>query len=94
LFASAVKDEAANEVIVKVINPQPSAQGCTLDLAGLPKEFTKARVTVLAGSSGADENSFENPLKVAPRTQTREITSRFQHTFPPLSATVLRVGGK
>ena len=94
LFASAVKDEAANEFIVKVVNPHSRAQSCALELIGLPAGATRAQVTMLAGTSGADENSFENPLKVAPRTQVKEVSSRFQHTFPPFSATVFRIGAK
>ena len=94
LFASAVQDDATHEIIVKVVNPHSKPQACALELNGLPASFNRARVTVLAGTSGADENSFENPLKVAPRSQPREVSSRFQHTFPPLSATVFRIGAK
>lgn len=94
LFASAVMDEASHEVIVKVINPHSKAQSCALELIGLPAGSTRAQVTVLAGASGADENSFESPLKVAPRTQVKEISSPFLHDFLPLSATVLRIGAR
>jgi len=91
LFASAVKDEKANEIIIKVVNPYLTALPCRLELAGLSGTSRKSRITVLAGTSKADENTFENPLNVAPKTLTQKLNSSFQHTFPPLSATVFRI---
>jgi alpha-L-arabinofuranosidase len=42
-----------------------------------------------------DENSIENPDRVAPRTQTATVTvPDSSHTFPAISLTVLRVRAK
>ena len=41
---------------------------------------------------GADENSFENPTKVAPVTEKLKLADKsFLYRFPPYSVTVLRV---
>jgi arabinan endo-1,5-alpha-L-arabinosidase len=46
----------------------------------------------LASADPTDENLFDEPGKVAPRTATLAVKGpSFQHTFPPYSLTVLRL---
>lgn len=65
LFASAVLDANANTVIVKVINTGKTAQNITLNLIGLKGEKTAKTIT-LNHNGMDDENSIENPNKIAP----------------------------
>ena len=52
----------------------------------------RSTLTVLASPNAADENSLEQPTKVAPKTQSLEIPGpAFSHTFPANSVSVLRV---
>ena len=65
LFASAVLDANANTVIVKVINTGKTAQNISLNLIGLKGEKTAKTIT-LKHNGMDDENSIENPNKIAP----------------------------
>lgn len=65
LFASAVLDANANTVIVKVINTGKTAQNISLNLIGLKGEKTAKTIT-LNHNGMDDENSIENPNKIAP----------------------------
>ena len=65
LFASAVLDANANTIIVKVINTGKTAQNISLNLIGLKGEKTAKTIT-LNHNGMDDENSIENPNKIAP----------------------------
>lgn len=91
LYASATRDDAAGEVIVKLVNGEAEAAAVDLNLAGAGKVGPKAKLLVLSGDL-RDENSFEQPRKVAPvASELRVSAPRFTHTLPPNSLTVLRV---
>lgn len=91
LYASATRDDAAGEVIVKLVNGEAEAAAVNVSLAGAGKVGAKAKLLVLSGDL-RDENSFEQPRKVAPVASELPVTApRFTHTLPPNSLTVLRV---
>ena len=91
LYASATRDTAAGEVIVKVVNGGGSPAKVTVNLSGVGKIAAPAHVTTLSGSL-SDENSFAEPKKVFPQETKIEISAAtFAHTFPANSLTVLRV---
>jgi alpha-L-arabinofuranosidase len=47
---------------------------------------------VLTSEKPTDENSLEEPLKVSPKTETLKLSgTKFKHTFPGNSLTILRV---
>jgi alpha-L-arabinofuranosidase len=92
LYASATRDNATGEIIVKVVNGDATPAEVKLNLAALGNSTAQARVTVLAGANRTDENSFTEPKKVFPTETTLPISSEnFPHTFPPNSLTVLRI---
>jgi len=92
LYASAVRDEKAGEVILKVVNPgdDPSITGIRLSgVAGVAPEI---KAIVLTGAGLGAENSLEHPLAVAPVESTFNVAGpRFDHGFPQHSVTVLRI---
>ena len=93
LFASATHDDVRGEVIVKLVNADGAPAVVELNLAGANKVSAKAKLVVLTGASPHDENSFDQPSKVAPVESEVEISSsRFTQTLPANSLTVLRVG--
>jgi alpha-L-arabinofuranosidase len=95
LYASAVRDDKAGEVILKVVNPGQVPQDAKLRLAGLKKVGSSAGVTVLTGERNDDLNSFEQPRRIAPASSKIKLSgSDFDYTFPPRSVTVLRVSGQ
>ena len=65
LFASAVLDAIANATTAKVINTGKTAQNISLNLIGLKGEKTAKTIT-LNHNGMDDENSIENPNKIAP----------------------------
>lgn len=51
-----------------------------------------ATATVLTSANPEDENSFDEPAKVAPKESTiQNVAPSFRHTFPANSVTVLRL---
>jgi alpha-N-arabinofuranosidase len=92
LFASATRDEARGEVIVKVVNGEVAPAEVQLNLSGWGKASAKARVIVLTGASRQEENTFTAPKRISPKESALKIsTEKFTHTFPPNSLTVLRI---
>jgi alpha-L-arabinofuranosidase len=93
LFASAVQDNQSKDVILKVVNAGSQETPASIDLTGIPSGAQKAQATILAGENMADENSFDQPRKVAPVTASiGEVGAKFDYTFKPYSVTVLRIG--
>jgi alpha-N-arabinofuranosidase len=88
LLASAGRDEATGELIVKAINTASEAMLTRLQLNGLARAGAEAQCTVLASANLADNNSMEHPVAVVP--VTRRITLADMHEVPPHSLTVLR----
>jgi len=92
LYASAVRDEKAGVIILKVVNPgdQPRLTGIQLSgVAGVAPEIT---ATVLTGGGLGAENSFAHPFAVAPVESRFNVSgTRFNHRFPRHSMTVLRI---
>lgn len=65
LFASAVVDNEANTIIVKVVNTSKEPQPITLNLTGM-KGATTAETLTLHSDDLDAENSIEEPGKIAP----------------------------
>jgi alpha-L-arabinofuranosidase len=93
LFASATRDTKSGEVIVKVVNADSAPTQVDINLHGLKKSSGAAQVVVLTSGDPKDENSLEEPTKVSPKTERINLSgSKFKHTFPGNSLTILRVG--
>jgi alpha-N-arabinofuranosidase len=91
LFASATRDNASGEIILKVVNGDRTPAAVQLNLAGLGGISGEAKLTVLAGEPN-DENSFATPQNISPKQSVLKISgAEFQHEFPANSFTVLRV---
>ena len=92
LFASATREDASGEVIVKVVNAAHAPTEAQINLAGARNISGSPRAIVLTSENPTDENYLTEPLKVSPKTETLNVNSpRFKHTFPANSLTVLRV---
>lgn len=91
LFASAVKDEARNQIVLKVVNPGAQPVRATLQFTGC-QLAAQGESIVLRGSGANDENSLTEPRKVAPQSGVLgNIASTFFYPFQPFSLTVLRL---
>ncbi|MBP7937109.1 MAG: hypothetical protein KA354_20890 [Phycisphaerae bacterium] len=91
-FALAGHDKKAGELVIKVINTSPGPVATTLKIAGAGSISPSGRATVLRSARLDDNNSLDQPVRVAPSTKTIEGTSdTFAHEFPPFSLTILRI---
>jgi alpha-N-arabinofuranosidase len=92
LYASAAIDEAAGEVILKAVNPLGRPVDADVQLEDVSLAVKTATAAVLTSADPNDENSFENPTRVSPRTIPLKLDGpRFRYAFPPHSLTVLRI---
>ena len=91
LFASATRDAAAGEVILKVVNGDSTVAAVKLQFNGLKKIAAPISVATLAGNL-TDENILGKPEKIAPQESKLDNTAPdFEYTFPADSLTVLRL---
>jgi alpha-N-arabinofuranosidase len=92
IFAIAGRDEKTNELVIKVVNANPTVSNIHIQLKQADKLSSRANVVTLASKSEEDENSFENPEQFVPVNSTMAITGTdFSYGFQPWSLTVLRV---
>jgi alpha-L-arabinofuranosidase len=95
LQASATRDQASGEVILKVVNATTTAQPAEIKLNGVTQTTSPAQAFVLTSEKATDENTLDEPTKVVPVAQTLPVTGNsLGHTFPANSLTVIRVKAK
>ncbi|MGW4763886.1 alpha-L-arabinofuranosidase C-terminal domain-containing protein [Streptomyces pseudogriseolus] len=89
-FRQVVTEEArTGDLIVKVVNAQPSEARTAIDLGGA-RVSSQARVTTLAAD--ADAVNTETDAPVTPVTSTfRGVADRFTYAFAPHSVTFMRI---
>jgi alpha-N-arabinofuranosidase len=91
-FASAVRDDKAGEVIVKLVNASAKSRDVAVQLDGVKSVKPGARAILLAGEKLTDVNDFDVPGSVSPRTAPVQINSpKFTQAVPANSLMVLRV---
>ena len=91
LYATAGFSGDKEELILKVVNVSTQPVEAQVSLKGLGRVGAKARCWVMAGQDD-DENSFEQPCKVAPQEGVvTGVGPEFPHVFPAKSVSVLRV---
>lgn len=89
--AHAGYDEAAGEIVIKVVNAETDPLPLTLALNATTIAPT-ASIETMAAASLWDENSFSTPTLIAPvKSTVSGVTDRLSHTFEPYSLTVIRV---
>lgn len=95
LFASAVADEPAGDVVVKLVNYSSSPRPVSINLAGAKGLGKTGRAQVMASADLQTQNSLQEPKKLAPQESTFAVKgSTLTYTLAPNSFTVLRVAGK
>jgi len=95
LYASATLAKAGGEVILKVVNVSSTARTTDIKLNGVGKLTSPATAIVLTSGNPSDENTLDNPTKVAPVTENVTTSgTAFRHAFPGNSVTVLRLKGE
>ncbi|HEX7651871.1 MAG TPA: alpha-L-arabinofuranosidase C-terminal domain-containing protein [Verrucomicrobiae bacterium] len=94
LYSVAATDQATGDLILKVVNANPKPLTTDIELKGVSLAGT-GTAQVLTSESGADENTLEEPRKVAPKTEAVNVTGgTWKRTFPGNSLTVIRLQTK
>ena len=95
LFASAVADDAAGDIVVKLVNYSTTPRAVKVNLAGAKKLGKTGRALVMASADLNTQNSLEEPKKMTPQESKFVVTgSTVSYTLAPNSFTVLRVPAK
>jgi len=91
-FVSAARDDAASEIILKAVNASSEPVEAVIDLEGVTNVASTAQSIILSSAKPSDQNSFDEPAKVSPKTKSLEnVSPQFNYSFGPYSLTVLRV---
>jgi alpha-L-arabinofuranosidase len=91
-FVSAARDDAGSEIILKAVNASPEAVEAAVDLEGVATVSPTAQSIILSSAKLSDQNSFEDPARVSPKTTALEnVRPQFNYSFEPYSLTVLRI---
>lgn len=93
VFANASVD-SNGDIILKVVNLSVNPRKVEINLNGIDENKINQEgiATVLSSSSLDDENSFDEPTKISPKTQkVKGIKKSFDFEFKGYSVTVLRI---
>jgi alpha-L-arabinofuranosidase len=89
-FAQVVtRDQAAHQLIVKVVNAQDVPAETTIDL-GAVKVAGSAAMSVISGDPQATNTRSAQPVRTV-RSTLKGVEPTFTHTFDPSSVTFIRV---
>ncbi|UOQ98292.1 alpha-L-arabinofuranosidase [Hymenobacter sp. 5317J-9] len=95
LFASAVADETAGEIVVKLVNYSPAPRAVQVSLAGAKKLGKTGRALVMASDDLNTQNSLQEPRKLTPQEVKFAVKGpAVSYTLAPNSFTVLRIPGR
>ena len=94
LYATAVTDSKAEEVIVKLVNTSEKAQEIDLTFKG-SKISGKGEIITLTNDNLTASNSFEKPQNIAPKTEAIQLKgSKIGITLSAYSLNVVRISTK
>ncbi len=91
LYATASRDNASGDVILKVVNISDDPISASLRIRGGAQLAPTGECIVLTGERSA-QNSIADPDNVVPKEQEiRGVAASFEHQFPARSVNVLRL---
>jgi alpha-N-arabinofuranosidase len=89
----ATRDHGTGEIIIKLVNPQPTAEHLRIQIKGV-SSVSKATVLTLSGAP-EDINSIFDLKKIVPvQTTLTDLKPEFVQVLPPTSIVVLRLKPK
>lgn len=92
LHAVASRVTAGGDVLLKVVNVSGTDQPTSVELRGVDGVQPAAALTLLSAANPEDENTLDEPTKVAPVQHTLAVAgTSFRHTFPAHSVSILRL---
>ncbi len=90
LAASAVHDPKSVELILNFVNTGNTSGSFKINLSYLKSIESLGRVLLLTGDAN-DENTLEQPNRVAPMYSTKLINKLFDYAAPPMSLSIIRL---
>lgn len=87
---SSTLDKAANEVIVKLVNPTDEDLDATISLDGVKSVNPSGTLKIVAGSRLA-KNTLEQPELVKTEIKPITVGKKFEYTMPAMSVQFIRV---
>ncbi len=90
LSLSPTLDRSANELILKLVNPNEESAAARVTLAGVAGAGPRGRLSTLSGPRDA-HNSFDTPSAIAPASGEIAVAPVFEHQIPAMSVQVLRI---
>jgi len=91
-FATAGRDEATGDIVVKAINYDEQPFRASLKLRGIERIQPDAQLIVLTADDVVTNNSLEDPTKVIPlHASISSAATMFNHEFPAHSLSVIRL---
>ncbi|MBC7889713.1 MAG: alpha-L-arabinofuranosidase [Ferruginibacter sp.] len=92
LYASAVTDAAANELIIKIVNASARPQPTVINVQGAKKLASKGLATLLQSDDLNRVNSFDDPQKLSPKESAIVVKgNKINYTAAPYSFSVIKV---
>jgi alpha-L-arabinofuranosidase len=90
VLAISGRDSKTGDIIVKVVNSGPETAAMTVNISGAA--LRSGTATVLRSDNPLDENTFDEPTKIVPKTSPLSVRgSVLSQTFEPYSLTILRL---
>jgi alpha-L-arabinofuranosidase len=91
-FISSARDSETGEIIIKAVNASQEPAETAIDLEGVTSVTPNGQAIVLTSKKLDDQNAFDDPTKVSPKTSPIENAApQFSYSFAPYSLTVLRI---
>jgi alpha-N-arabinofuranosidase len=88
------RDEKSSDVILKILNTTSGVLDASVRLDGATHVAPEGELTVLTSRSAEDENSFEEPRKIAPLSRTVKTSESSILSLAPYSLNILRLHTK
>jgi alpha-L-arabinofuranosidase len=93
ILAISGRDAKSGDVIVKILNTTSETVGVKVKLDGAAIR-AGSKLTVLTSQDREDENSFEQPTKIAPTSRTMKAENPSTVSLSPYSLNILRLQTK
>jgi hypothetical protein len=91
-YAAAGYDNAAKEIIIKVVNGESAPFSTEINLTNAGKINPSGKIITLTSTSNKDDNNFAEPKKVSPVVSGYTgFNNSFKMEFKPNSFTILRI---
>ncbi|WP_019914036.1 alpha-L-arabinofuranosidase C-terminal domain-containing protein [Paenibacillus sp. HW567] len=92
VYYSSTVEHATGDTILKIVNVQGECVAAEIHLKDFCKDGVTGEVFEMSGYLPAEENSFEAPEQVSPKTKSFQAEScNFAYEFPKQSITIFRL---